>query len=76
MKTTFLFDRVNYLLMLAGLALIFIGFALMAGGGSEDPAVFNPEMFNTQRLVVAPVFILLGFAVEVVAILRKPKNTK
>ena len=54
MKTTFLFERGNYILMLAGLALIVLGFILMSGGGSEDPNVYNPELFSARRIVVAP----------------------
>ncbi|MEN9431701.1 MAG: hypothetical protein RL753_667 [Bacteroidota bacterium] len=73
MKTTFLFQRGNYVLMLAGLALIVLGFVLMSGGGSEDPNVYNPELFSARRIVVAPFLIVLGFAVEVWAIMRKPK---
>jgi hypothetical protein len=59
---------------LAGLAVIFIGFLLMVGGGSKDPNVFNPEIFSTQRITVAPIVVLIGFAIEVVAIMYKPKN--
>jgi hypothetical protein len=73
MKTTFLFERSNYVLMLAGLALIVLGFVLMSGGGSEDPNVYNPELFSARRIVVAPFLIVVGFAVEVWAIMRKPK---
>jgi membrane-bound ClpP family serine protease len=73
MKTTFLFQRGNYVLMLAGLALIVLGFVLMSGGGSEDPNVYNPELFSTRRIVVAPFLIVVGFAVEVWAVMRKPK---
>ncbi|MBM3433239.1 MAG: DUF3098 domain-containing protein [Bacteroidetes bacterium] len=73
MKTTFLFERGNYVLMLAGLALIVLGFLLMSGGGSEDPNVYNPELFSARRIVVAPLFVVIGFALEVWAIMRKPK---
>jgi membrane-bound ClpP family serine protease len=73
MKTTFLFQRGNYVLMLAGIALIVLGFVLMSGGGSEDPNVYNPELFSARRIVVAPFLIVVGFAVEVWAIMRKPK---
>ncbi len=73
MKTTFLFERGNYVLMLAGLALIVLGFLLMSGGGSEDPNVYNPELFSARRIVVAPLFIVMGFALEVWAIMRKSK---
>ena len=73
MKTTFLFQRGNYVLMLAGIALIVLGFVLMSGGGSEDPNVYKPELFSARRIVVAPFLIVVGFAVEVWAIMRKPK---
>ncbi|MBX2846398.1 MAG: DUF3098 domain-containing protein [Saprospiraceae bacterium] len=68
----FLFGKKNYLLMLLGLALILIGFALMSGGGSEDPNVFNPdEVYSFRRITLAPILILLGFAVEFFAIFKK-----
>jgi hypothetical protein len=73
-SVTFVFGRTNYILMLAGLFLIALGFILMIGGGSDDPKVFNPEIFNTTRLTISPLLILLGFGVEFFAILRKPKE--
>jgi hypothetical protein len=45
-----------------GILLLVVGYVLMSGGKSEDPDVFNPEIFNKQRLVVAPVVVLLGYA--------------
>ena len=50
---TFLFDRTSYLILVGSVVLILVGYFLMQGGGSDDPAVYNPEMFNFQRLVVA-----------------------
>jgi hypothetical protein len=70
----FVFGRMNYILMIAGIALIALGFILMIGGGSDDPKVFNPEIFNTTRLTISPILILLGFAVEFFAILKKPRE--
>ena len=70
----FLFDKRNYLLMIIGVVFIAIGFILMSGGGSTDPKVFDAGIFNSQRLTVAPILILLGFAIEVVAIMLKPKT--
>jgi len=64
----------NYKILLAGIALIALGYILMIGGGSDDPAKFNPEIFSTQRIVIAPVTCLIGFVVVIVAIMRKPKN--
>lgn len=70
-----LFDTKNYLLMIGGIVLIIIGFVIMSGGGSTDPKVFNgDELFSPMRITVAPILILLGFAVEVVAIMLKPKK--
>ncbi|MSP66090.1 MAG: DUF3098 domain-containing protein [Flavobacteriaceae bacterium] len=73
MKTTFLFERKNYAIMIAGIALIVLGLALMTGGGSEDPSVYNPELFSSRRIIVAPFLIVLGLALEVWAIMHKPK---
>lgn len=70
----FLFDKRNYLLMLAGIVFIVLGLIIMAGGGSDNPNVFNPDIFNTQRLTVAPILILLGFVIEVFAIMLKPRE--
>ncbi|MCK5816098.1 MAG: DUF3098 domain-containing protein [Flavobacteriaceae bacterium] len=68
-KSEFLFGKRNYIIMIIGLGIIFLGFFLMAGGGSEDPNVFNEEIYNFQRIRLAPTLILIGFAIEVYAIL-------
>ena len=68
------FKRKNFLLMLLGLGLILLGFLTMSGGGSDDPKVFNPAIFNFQRISLAPALVLLGFATEVVAILYNDKQ--
>lgn len=70
----FLFDKRNYLLMLIGIVFIIVGLVVMAGGGSKDPKVFNPDIFDAQRLTVAPILILIGFVVEVFAIMIKPRQ--
>ena len=67
------FGKVNYILMAAGIVLLAIGYLLLAGGGSDDPNVFNPAMFDSRRLVWAPIIIVLGFVVEIVAIMYKKK---
>ena len=70
----FPFGRENYVLMLIGIVVIFIGLALMAGGGSDDPAVWNPEIFSARRITVAPIVVMIGFVIEVVAIVKKSKE--
>ena len=61
----------NYKILLLGFVLIVLGFALMAGGGSDDPAVFNYEMFSWRRITLAPIVVVVGFVVEIYAILKK-----
>ena len=68
----FIFGKKNYLFMLIGLAFIVIGFILMSGGGSDDPNVFNPAIYNFQRIRLAPTLVLIGFGIEVYAILLNP----
>jgi len=70
----FAFGPTNYKIMIAGIVVVLIGFLLMVGGGSKDPNVFNPEIFSTQRITIAPIVVLIGFAIEVFAIVYKPKN--
>ncbi|MBT8255828.1 MAG: DUF3098 domain-containing protein [Bacteroidia bacterium] len=73
-KTVFIFEAKNYRFMLIGIAFIAVGFILMAGGGSDDPNVFNPEIYSWRRIRLAPAFILIGFGFEVYAILLNPKK--
>ncbi|MDG2498393.1 MAG: DUF3098 domain-containing protein [Flavobacteriaceae bacterium] len=73
-KKNFIFKKQNYKWMFIGLGLISLGFILMAGGGSDDPNVFNPEIFNTRRIRVAPTLILLGFGIQIYAILKNFKK--
>ena len=73
-KPVFVFGKKNYKLMFIGLAFIAVGFLLMAGGGSDDPNVFNPEIFNFRRIRLAPTLVLLGFGIEIYAILLNPNK--
>jgi len=70
----FLFDKVNYKILLIGLAVITLGFILMSGGGSEDPAVFSEDIFNFRRIRLAPTTVLIGFGITIYAILKNPKK--
>ena len=65
------FGKQNFIIVLIGIVLIALGFILMMGGGSNDPDVFNEQMFNFRRLTVAPILVLAGFVVEIVAIFWK-----
>ncbi|WP_088339730.1 DUF3098 domain-containing protein [Robiginitalea sediminis] len=70
----FIFQKRNYLFMFAGLVLISLGYILMAGGGSDDQAVFNPEIYSFRRIRLAPTLVLIGLGLEVYAILTHPKK--
>ncbi len=72
-----LFRLPNYILMGVGLVIAFVGYILLTGGGSKDPNQFSPDIFDTRRLVVAPITILAGLVIEVFAImLRFPDKKK
>ena len=74
---TFLFDKDNYMWMIIGVVCLLIGFFLMAGGKSADPHQFNAaEVYSTRRITIAPMMILIGFAIEAYAIMKKPAATK
>jgi hypothetical protein len=75
-KKDFLFSKINYYIIIAGLIIIGLGFALMVGGGSDDPAVFNDAIFNTQRLTIAPLLLIIGYALPIVAIFYKNPEKK
>ena len=64
----------NIKLMIAGMLVMAAGFLLLSGGGSEDPQVFNYAMFDWRRLVAAPIVIIAGIVVEVIAIMGKFKD--
>ena len=71
---SFVFEKKNYVVMGIGLAVIALGFILMSGGGSDDPNVFNEEIYNFRRIRLAPALVLLGFAIEAYAILLNPRK--
>lgn len=70
-SSEFLFGKKNYMLMIIGVCCIALGFILMSGGASEDPNVFNPEIYNFRRIRLAPTLVLIGFGIEIWAILAK-----
>lgn len=70
----FIFKKSNYRIMIIGIAFIVIGFVLMAGGGSDDPNIFSNEIYNFRRIRLAPTLVLIGFGIQVYAILYKNKT--
>lgn len=70
-KKVLLFDRRKYTLMIAGLLITGVGFLLMIGGGTDDPAKFSEDIFSFRRITLAPIMVLLGFALQIYVILSK-----
>ncbi|MGL2962372.1 DUF3098 domain-containing protein [Flavobacterium sp. RSB2_4_14] len=73
-KPDFLFDKVNYKILLIGLAVIALGFILMSGGGSDDPKVFSEDVFSFRRIRLAPTVVLIGFGITIYSIFKKSKS--
>ena len=73
-KDQFLFQAINYKFLLIGLGVILLGFILMSGGGSEDPTVFNEDIFSFRRIRLAPTTVLIGFGITIYSILKKNKE--
>lgn len=72
-KNGFLFEGMNYKILLIGLAVIALGFILMSGGGSDDPTVFKAdELFSFRRIRLAPTMVLIGFGITIYSIFRNP----
>lgn len=70
---SFAFQRQNYLLLIAGLVVVILGFIVMSGGGSEDPNEFSEEIFSFRRITLAPIMVLGGYGLVMYAIMKKPK---
>jgi hypothetical protein len=73
-KHEFLFEKINYKILLIGIGVIALGFILMSGGGSEDPKVYSDAIFNFRRIRLAPTTVLIGFVITIYAILKNPKK--
>jgi hypothetical protein len=73
-KQEFLFDTINYKILLIGIGVIALGFILMSGGGSKDPNVFSEAIFDFRRIRLAPTTVLIGFGITIFAILKNPKK--
>jgi hypothetical protein len=75
-STEFAIASDSYKYLAIGFGIIVIGFLLMIGGHSDDPNVFNYEMFSFRRVTLAPIVVMIGFIFEIWAIMRKPKDTQ
>lgn len=74
-ETAFVFGKINYILMLAGMVVIACGYVMMIGGQPENPAEFNAkELYSTTRITIAPVIIIIGLVIEIFAIMVKAKD--
>ena len=72
-KPDFLFDKMNYKILLIGIGVIVLGFILMSGGGSDNPKVFSEDVFSFRRIRLAPTVVLIGFGVVIYSIFKKSK---
>ena len=73
-KPAFLFENINYKILLIGIGVIALGFILMSGGGSDDPKIFNEEVFSFRRIRLAPTLVLIGFGITIYSIFKNPKK--
>ncbi|WP_293874178.1 DUF3098 domain-containing protein [Flavobacterium sp.] len=73
-KPDFLFDKVNYKILLIGIVVIALGFILMSGGGSDNPKVFSEDIFSFRRIRLAPTIVLIGFGIIIFSIFKKNKS--
>ena len=69
-KKDFLFKNSNFKILLISILTICIGFIIMSGGESDDPSFFNEEIFNFQRIRLAPMLVILGFGIAIFSILK------
>lgn len=73
-KKDFAFGKENFIIIALSVVIIVIGFLLMSGGGSEESSGFNPDIFSTRRIVVAPAVTVIGFVLMIVGILKNSKE--
>ena len=74
-KKNFAFDKVNFILLAAGMLIVVLGFILMSGSESTESA-FDPNIFSSMRIKVAPIMCFVGFVSIIYAVIRKPKDSK
>ena len=74
-KKNFAFDRMNYILLAIGMAIVILGFILMSGSGSTE-SNYDPDIFSARRIKLAPAVCLVGFVSMIYAVIRKPNNNR
>ena len=72
-KKNFAFDKMNFILLAVGMAIVVVGFLLMTGTGSTESS-FEPDIFSARRIKVAPIVCLIGFVSMIYAVIRKPRS--
>ena len=73
-KPDFLFEKVNYKVLLAGIGVILLGFILMSGGGSDNPNIWNDDIFSFRRIRLAPTVVLIGFGITIYSIFKRMRS--
>lgn len=73
-KEEFTFKKQNYILIAGGTLLCVLGYILMSGGGSDDPAIFSEDLFSFRRITLSPLLILIGLAIVGWGIMKKVKD--
>lgn len=74
--SNFSLSQKNVRFVLIGMIVMVAGYILMIGGGSSDPATFNPAIFDFRRLVISPLLVIIGIVIIILAIMRRPKDDK
>jgi len=72
-KKKILFERKSYIILIISICFISVGYLLMSGGGSKNPSIFNTEIYNFQRIRLAPTFVIFGFVLALFSIIHKKK---
>ena len=68
-KKKILFERKNYIILIFSIFMISLGYFIMSGGGSQNPLIFNNEIYNFKRIRLAPLLVILGFALALFSII-------
>ena len=75
-KKNFVFGKVNFIILAISIAIIIFGFWLMSGAKTTEETGFDPRIFDTRRIIIAPIVTMIGFVSVIVAILKKPEEKK